>query len=110
MTATVTDLKAQLGLNFPKKLSGTGPQVITQLLKGFTEINENYAGLKPPQVHASEHIRHKASELFEELGPDLWPDLDKQAGVPSWLSCSSDDSDEQQQSRRYYSNITDRKL
>ena len=110
MTTTIKDLKAQLGLSFPKKSSGTCPEVITDLLKGFTEINKNYAGLKPPQVHTSEHIRNKANELFEKSGPGLWPDLDEQAGLPSWLSYPSGDSDEQQQSRRYYSNITDRNL
>jgi hypothetical protein len=110
MTTTITELKAQLGLNFPKKSSGTSPQVITDLLEGFAKINKHHAGLKPPQIHASEHIRNEASKLFEELGPGLWPDLDKQAGSPSWLSYPSGDSDEQQQSRRYYSNITDRNL
>lgn len=109
MTTSVTKLKAQLGLNIPKKL-GTEPPVITRLLEGFAKINKRYVDLKPPQIHASEHIRNKASELFEELGPDLWPDLDKQAGSPSWLFYPSGNSDEQQQSRRYYSSITDRNL
>ena len=107
MTTTITKVKAQLGLNFPKKSSGAGPQVITELLTGFTEINKHYTGLKPPQVHASEHIRKEASELFEKLGQGLWPNPDTQAGLPSWLTYPSGDSDKQHQSRRYYSNITD---
>ncbi|GAB7323901.1 hypothetical protein MBLNU13_g07330t2 [Cladosporium sp. NU13] len=108
MTASIAKLKVQLGLNIPGKISKKVPDVIIRLLEGFTKINESHADLSPPQIRTSEHIRNEAGELFEELGPDLWPDLDKQAGLPSWLSCSSGDDNEQKRTRRYYSDSTDR--
>ena len=110
MTTTIAKLKAQLGLNIPRSSSETDPLVINRLLEGFARINKRYADLKPPQIHASDQIRNKSSELFEELGPDLWPDIDEQAGLPSWHLYPSGNSDEQHQSRRYYSSITDRNL
>jgi len=112
MTASIATLKAQLGLKIPSKKSrsDTDPLVITGLLEGFTKINERYADHKPPQVRASDAIRNDVNKLFETLGPTLWPDLDEEAGIPTWLSYSSGDSDEQHQTRRYYSNIFDRNL
>ncbi|KAM0703497.1 hypothetical protein Q7P35_009436 [Cladosporium inversicolor] len=102
MSASITELKAQLGLNIPKIPSKTEPAVVIELFKGFAKIKKHYADHKPPQVRGSDAIRNDASRLFEELGPALWPDLDKEAGIPSWLSKPSGDS------RRYYSNIIDR--
>ena len=112
MTASIATLKAQLGLNIPSKKSrpDTDPPVITELLEGFTKINEHYADHKPLQVRASDAIRNDVNKLFETLGPTLWPDLDEEAGIPSWLSSPSGNSDEQHQSRRYYSNSFDRSL
>lgn len=104
MSASITELKAQLGLNIPKIPSKTEPAVVIELFKGFAKIKKHYADHKPPQVRGSDAIRNDASRLFEELGPALWPDLDKEAGIPSWLSKPSGDS------RRYYSNIIDRDL
>lgn len=112
MSASITGLKAQLGLRIPtrKTHSEAGPAVVTDLFRGFAEINERYADHRPAQVRGSDAIRSDAGELFERLGPALWPDLDKEAGIPSWLSCSPGDPDEQRQSRRYYSNSIDRDL
>jgi hypothetical protein len=84
--------------------------VVIELFKGFARIKKRYADHRPSQVRGSDAIRNDASRLFEKLGPALWPDLDKEAGIPSWLSCSPSDSDEQRQSRRYYSNSIDRDL
>ena len=112
MSAPITGLKAQLGLRIPTRRihSEAGPAVVTDLFEGFAEINARYADHRPAQVRGSDAIRNDASDLFERLGPDLWPDLDKETGIPSWLSYLPGDSDEQRHSRRYYSNITDRDL
>ena len=110
MTTSIASLKAQLGLKIPKLHSKTDPPEIISLLEGFTEINKKYADHNPSQIRASKPIRTDASELFNRLGPTLWPDLDKEAGTPSWLSCPPGDFEEQCQSRRYYSNRTDCKL
>jgi len=110
MTTSIASLKAQLGLEIPKTYSKTDPPEIIRLLEGFTGINKRYADHNPQQIRASEPIRNDASELFERLGPTLWPDLEKEAGLPSWLSCPPSDSKEQCQGRRYYSNSTDYEL
>ena len=104
MSISITELKAQLGLNIPRKSLGTEPAVILDLFKGFAEINKHHADHRPSQVRGSDAIRNDASKLFEEVGPALWPDLDEEAGIPSWLSKPSGDS------RRYYSNSIDRNL
>lgn len=104
MSTSITELKAQLGLNIPRISSKTDPAVVIELFEGFAKINEHYADHRPPQVRGSDAIRNDASKLFEEVGPALWPDLDEEAGIPSWLSKPSGDS------RRYYSNSTDREL
>jgi hypothetical protein len=112
MSASITGLKAQLGLRIPTRRTHAeaSPAVVTDLFKGFAEINKRYADHRPAQVRGSDVIRNDASELFERLGPALWPDLDKEAVIPSWLSYLPGDSDEQRQSRRYYSNSIDREL
>jgi hypothetical protein len=110
MSTSVTELKAQLGLNIPRTHSETDPAVIIDLFKGFAQINDRYVDHRPPQVRGSDANRNDARKLFEKLGPTLWPDLDKEALIPSWLSCPSGDFDQQRQSRRYYSNNIDRDL
>jgi hypothetical protein len=110
MSTSITELKAQLGLNIPRTHSETDPAVVLELFKGFAQIKNRYADLRPPQVRGSDAIRNDARKLFETLGPTLWPDLDKEASIPSWLSCPSGDFDQQRQSRRFYSNSIHRGL
>jgi hypothetical protein len=110
MSTSITELKAQLGLNIPRNHSETGPPVVIDLFKGFAQINDRYADHRPSQVRESEAIRNDARKLFEKLGPTLWPDPDKDVLIPSWLSCPSGDFDQQRQSRRFYSNSIDCRL
>jgi len=100
----VTGLKAQLGLSNPKADKGAYPPEIDRLLEGFYDINEEHSNLKTSQIRASESIKRKTDELFNELGPTLWPDINEQPGVPPWLSYPSESA------RLSYSDEADRKL
>jgi hypothetical protein len=110
MTTSIAKLKAELGLELPRSPSERDPPVIVRLFTGIEKIKERYSNLNPPQRRASEAFKADASKLFEKLGAALWPDFDGKAEIPSWLSYPTGESDEQGQSRRYYSNSTDRIL
>lgn len=104
IATNVTELKAQLGLSNPKADKGAYPPEIDRLLEGFNEINEEHSNLKTSQIRVSESIKRKANNLFDELGPTLWPDINEQPGVPPWLSYPSESA------RLFYSDETHRKL
>ncbi|KAM0720786.1 hypothetical protein Q7P37_003071 [Cladosporium fusiforme] len=92
---TQKELEARLGFNSINALSRTTGvrkiPVLNKLLTGLTDIGCRYLGYGVRRIRTSVGIRQKATELFERLGPELWPG--PQEPHPSWLFLHSRDSD-----------------
>ena len=83
-------VEASLGFNFKKGLSRDSqaknfPKTL-ELLNGIDRINQTFESLGWNENRNSEELRRSAEDLFDEVGPFLWPDFDQVKGpFPDWL-------------------------
>lgn len=86
----IVKVEARLGFNFKRGLSREHrakkiPQT-NSLLKRIDTINQRFVTLDWNDICNSEDVRRAAEDLFNELGPSLWPDFDEVNGpFPKWL-------------------------
>lgn len=86
----IVKVEARLGFNFKRGLSREHrakkiPQT-NNLLERIDIINQKFVDLDWNGICNSEDVRCAADDLFNELGPSLWPDFDEVNGpFPKWL-------------------------
>lgn len=92
---TSRETEARLGFNTSNALARTKGvrkiPILDDLLTGLTGIAVRYVSYNTPQIRNSQGIRRKAIELFEKLGPELWPGPNEPH--PSWLYLASRDGE-----------------
>lgn len=86
----ILKVEALLGFNFKKGLSRERRAKKTpetnELLGRIDALNQRFGTLDWNAIRGSEDVRHTAENLFDELGPSLWPDIDEINGPsPTWL-------------------------
>lgn len=106
------ELQVALGLDFPGGLSrrrkiAKNPE-IRRLLDGLDRICNLYVGHQAQALRRSHKLRTRSNTLLHQLGPVLWPDIEKGSDPSIWLLKTSQEADGQHATRFQYSKRSDR--
>lgn len=117
--ASIKEAEARLGFNFKLGLARDGRAKTTKetakLLEQIDDINQKFVAFRRSEIRKSEDLKRAANDLFEELGPSLWPSLDEiNRNPPSWLldpdrpDLKNNNHSDLYPRRRFFANEADR--
>ena len=84
--------------------------IIGQFLDGIKRLITRHEGRATLHTEICHEFTRDCDSLFDELGPELWPDIEEEGDTPVWLLENSKNSNGQFPARFQYSNLEDRKM